>query len=71
MLPYFKFANFIGKNKDSLTKIDSLESEIDLINQKLLAIENWYIDLERLRQYKPRKQIKMILKKKKTFYCIL
>lgn len=67
MLPYFKFANFIGKNKNSLTKIDSLESEIDLLNQKLLAIENWNIDLERLRQYKTEKTNQIDTKKEKDF----
>ena len=52
MVPYFKFGSFIGKKRNHLTLVDSLECEIDLINQKLEAIEKWHIDLEELRSYK-------------------
>ena len=67
MLPFFKFSNLIGKNKNRLTKIDSLESEIDLVNQRLIAIENWNIDLERLKQYKIDKSKQINNKKEKDY----
>lgn len=58
MVPYFKFGPIIGLNKKRFSKIDSLKCEIDLLNQKIDAITQWNLDLERLRQYKKENFVK-------------
>ena len=62
--PFIKLHHINWVSNRKLSKTDSLENEIHLLNQKIEAISQWHLDIEKLREYKKETEINQGTKSK-------